>query len=141
MRLTPGTDHKEHITRNLRRERRRWDEGEALPMALGCVGCVDRELCGGIRKKQNHYSCLDDCCGAPEACDLMCPRNPTGFIDRMREVNGLELESAPSSAALRRGRYPLPTSLTFTMATAARHRSTCPLLPCRCTNFTVAAMG
>lgn len=95
MRLTPGTDHKEHITRNLRRERRRWDEGEALPMALGCVGCVDRELCGGIRKKQNHYSCLDDCCGAPEACDSMCPRNPTGFIDRMREVNGLELESVP----------------------------------------------
>ena len=140
MRLTPGTDHKEHITRNLRRERRRWDEGEALPMALGCVGCADRELCGGIRKKQNHYSCLDDCCGAPEACDSMCPRNQLGFIDRMREVNGLELESS-----LERGLAPRPisppTSLTFTMATAARHRSTCPLSRCRCTNSTVAAMG
>lgn len=95
MRLTPGTSLEQRVTRNLRRERRRWDEGEALPMALGCVGCADRELCGGIRKKQNHYWCLDDCCGDPATCDSMCPRNPVGFIERMREVNGLNLETLP----------------------------------------------
>jgi hypothetical protein len=70
-------------------------EGETLPMALGCVNCVDRETCGGIRKKQHAYSCLDDCCGKPATCDGMCPRNPIGFKERMREVNGLELDNLP----------------------------------------------
>jgi hypothetical protein len=71
--------------RNLRRERRRWDEGEALPMALGCVGCVDRDICGGMRQLLDSFSCFDDCCGKPETCDCMCPRNEEGFIARMRE--------------------------------------------------------
>jgi len=85
----------EPVTRNLRRQRRRWDEGEALPLALGCVGCVDRETCGGIRKKKDAYSCLDDCCGAPATCDGVCPLDQRGFIERMREVNGLDLNKLP----------------------------------------------
>jgi hypothetical protein len=85
----------EPVTRNLRRERRRWDEGETSPMALGCVSCVDRETCGGIRKKQHSYYCLDDCCGKPATCDGMCPRSPLGFKERMREVDGLELDNLP----------------------------------------------
>jgi hypothetical protein len=93
LRLIPRPEE-QSVTRNLRRQRRRWDE-EALPMALGCATCIDREICGGIRKKQDAYSCLDDCCGKPATCDGMCPRNPVGFMDRMREVNGLELESLP----------------------------------------------
>ena len=64
-------------------------------MALGCIGCVDRETCGGIRKEQHSYSCLDDCCGKPATCDGMCPRSPLGFMERMREVNGLELDNLP----------------------------------------------
>jgi hypothetical protein len=40
-------------------------------------------------------SCLDDCCGKPDTCDGMCPRNPLGFKERMREINGLELEDLP----------------------------------------------
>lgn len=93
MRLTPHTH--EEITRKIRRERRRWDEGDALPLALGCVGCIERGICGGMRKRQDAYSCLDDCCGKPSTCDGMCPRNPTGFMMRMREVNGLELDNLP----------------------------------------------
>jgi len=64
-------------------------------LALGCVGCIDREICGGIRKKQHGYSCLDDCCGKPTICDGMCPRSRLGFMERMREVNGLELDNLP----------------------------------------------
>jgi hypothetical protein len=93
LRLTPPT--LEEVTRSLRRERRRWDEGDVLPLALGCVNCADRELCGGMRKKDDSYWCLDDCCGNPATCDGMCPRNEIGFIDRMREVNGLELDNLP----------------------------------------------
>jgi hypothetical protein len=83
------------VTPTLRRQRRRWDEGEALPMALGCVVCPDRETCGGIRKKQHAFSCLDDCCGKPETCDGMCPNNLLGFKERWREINGLELDNLP----------------------------------------------
>ncbi|MBS4004954.1 MAG: DUF4417 domain-containing protein [Afipia sp.] len=93
MRLTPPTQ--EEAARSLRRERRRWDEGDALPMALGCAACIDRELCGGVRKKQDSYWCFDDCCGDPTTCDGMCPRNEAGFIERMREINGLELDNLP----------------------------------------------
>jgi hypothetical protein len=85
-------------TPSLRRQRRRWDEGEALPMALGCLGCPDLGTCGGIRKKQDAFSCLDDCCGDPATCDGMCPKNPLGFLKRMREVNGLELGNIPRAA-------------------------------------------
>lgn len=67
-------------------------------MALGCVACPDRETCGGIRKKQHAFSCLDDCCGKPETCDGMCPNNPLGFLERMREVNGLQLDNLPRAA-------------------------------------------
>ncbi len=67
-------------------------------MALGCLGCPDLATCGGIRKKQHAFSCLDDCCGKPDTCDGMCPNNPLGFRDRMREVNGLELDNIPRAA-------------------------------------------
>jgi hypothetical protein len=97
LRITPRPQE-QPATPSLRRQRRRWDEGEALPMALGCLGCADLGTCGGIRKKQDAFSCLDDCCDNPETCDGMCPNNPLGFRDRMREVNGLELSNIPRAA-------------------------------------------
>lgn len=100
MRITPRPQE-QPVTPNLRRQRRRWDEGDALPMALGCAICPDRETCGGIRKKQDAFSCLDDCCGKPDTCDGVCPNNPLGFRDRMREVNGLELDNIPRTAPCR----------------------------------------
>lgn len=78
-----------------RKQRRLWDEGEALPIPLGCTACVDLELCGGVHKRQQHFNCLDDCCGSPATCDGMCPRNPILFRDKMREVNGLVLDNIP----------------------------------------------
>jgi hypothetical protein len=97
LRLIPRRQE-QPVTPTLRRQRRRWDEGETLPMALGCVACPDRGTCGGLRKKQHTFSCLDDCCGKPETCDGMCPNNPLGFKERMREVNGLELDNHPRAA-------------------------------------------
>lgn len=94
MRLNPRPQQ-QPITLTLRRQRQRWDEGETSPMALGCVACPDRDVCGGIRKKQHAFSCLDDCCGKPETCDGMCPNNPLGFKQRWREINGLELDNLP----------------------------------------------
>lgn len=97
MRVTPRPQE-QPVTPNLRLQKRRWDEGDALPMAMGCLGCPDLGTCGGIHKKQGAYWCLDDCCGNPDTCDGMCPNNPIGFRDRMREVNGLELDTIPRAA-------------------------------------------
>lgn len=92
MRLTKPISHKE-LPRNLRRARRRWDDADNQSLAIGCYGCADRGPCGGIHKKQDHYSCLDDCCGNPSACDQVCPRNLVGFRTRLREVDGFGLEN------------------------------------------------
>jgi hypothetical protein len=96
LRLTPRPQ--DSATPNLRRQKRRWDEGDGLPMALGCAGCADLGTCGGMRKRQHAFWCLDDCCGKPKTCDGMCPNNPRGFLERMREVNGLELDDIPRAA-------------------------------------------
>lgn len=84
--------------RNLRRERRRWDDVDEHSLALGCVNCVERETCGGMHKRQNHYSCLDDCCGDPQTCDTVCPRNRTTFIERLREIDGYDLKNIPRAS-------------------------------------------
>lgn len=94
MRVT-SRPQEQPVAPNLRRQKRRWDVGDALPMAIGCLGCPDLGTCGGMHKKQDAYWCLDDCCGKPETCDGMCPNNPVGFRDRMREINGLELNNIP----------------------------------------------
>jgi Domain of unknown function (DUF4417) len=96
--LPVNNPHHQPASRNLRRERRRWDDAENHSLALGCVGCVDRETCGGQHKRQNHYSCLDDCCGKPDTCDIVCPRNLACFIERVREVDGFQLDNVRRGA-------------------------------------------
>lgn len=86
--------------RNLRRERRRWDNPDLNILPLGCVQCADRELCGGIHKKQIDYYCLGDCCGDPSNCGNVCPRNFDGYVDRYREVDGFDLDNIPRATPL-----------------------------------------
>jgi hypothetical protein len=95
LRITNPSPQKTPINRNLRRERRRWDNAAEQPLALGCVGCTERPLCGGQHKKLQHYSCLDDCCGNASDCDSVCPRNLKGFIERVREIDGFGLDNIP----------------------------------------------
>jgi hypothetical protein len=81
--------------RNLRRERRRWDDADSHPLPLGCFECAYREPCGGIRKKLRDYDCLGDCCGNPANCDNVCPRNFDAYVARFREVDGFDLHNIP----------------------------------------------
>ena len=94
----PTTNEQQPVSRSLRRERRRWDDADQHSLALGCLGCHDRPMCGGQHKKQNHYSCIDDCCNNPDKCDSVCPRNMLGFIERMREINGFDYANVESAA-------------------------------------------
>ena len=99
MRLTkPTTDR--HEGRNLRRERRRWDDPDLHDVPLGCTSCAERGLCGGIHKQQSDYDCLGDCCGKPANCDNVCPRNMEAFVARYREVDGFDLANIPIATPL-----------------------------------------
>ena len=64
----------------------------ARSLLLGCEGCIDRTLCGGLEIEGPAFSCLDHCtCTDPTTCDLVCPRNPKAFAKRVREVSGFHL--------------------------------------------------
>lgn len=64
---------------------------ENLTLALGCVQCPDRKLCGGYQVEAGLYSCLDHCtCVDTAACDLVCPNN-SKYTDFVKEVGGLDL--------------------------------------------------
>lgn len=99
--------------RNLRRARRRWDDAASQALALGCVGCADRAICGGLHKKQEHYNCLDDCCGDATTCDSVCPRNMKGFLERVREIDGFDLGTIARAAALPRAELPEAIPLIY----------------------------
>ncbi len=87
--------HPKREGRNLRRERRRWDDAEVHQLPLGCMGCADRPLCGGMHKKQRDFDCLGDCCGNPGECDTVCPRNFDRYVEFYREVDGFDLANIP----------------------------------------------
>lgn len=110
---------KEKNSRNLRRERRRWDDEESFSLALDCCNCADLAICGGQNKRQDGMSCLDDCCGNPEDCQSMCPNSPNLFTDMFREIDGFEFETVQRTA-------PCSTNLLPAYAPLIYHRSNRP---------------
>lgn len=78
-------------------DQRFWSYGD-LPPCLGCRGCSDEGLCGGLRTVRALHNCLDFCCGKPETCGSVCPNAPAIFARRLREVGGtLDLADIPRS--------------------------------------------
>lgn len=63
---------------------------------LGCAGCGEKKMCGGLAVEANVWSCLSLCCGNPAKCDRVCRNNPE-FAFRVQEVGGfgLDLPQAP----------------------------------------------
>lgn len=68
-----------------------WSNPDA-PLSLGCIGCLFKPECGGQTTAGAGFNCLDHCCGAPETCQVVCPRASV-FIDRCREVRGFALNT------------------------------------------------
>lgn len=79
----------------LLRSHRLHDDAARHTLALGCGACVDLSECGGQRIAAASYSCMDRCCGGVEGCDVVCPRNPTVFVERHREVKGFRRCEVP----------------------------------------------
>jgi hypothetical protein len=69
-----------------------WDDAATAPSSLGCFNCVDRPICGGAHKSASFYDCGDYCrCDDKVTCDLVCRGKPDQFVERVREVRGLDL--------------------------------------------------
>lgn len=84
-----------------------WDDLAVAGTALGCWTCIDRDSCGGAHKSASFFDCGDYCrCADKSTCDLVCRGNPAAFVERVREVGGLSLMSAPR--AQRNAIDPLP---------------------------------
>lgn len=96
-----------------------WDDASTSPGSLGCQSCVDRGICGGAHKGASFYDCMDYCrCADKAACDLVCRGNPAIYVERLREVGGLNLMDTPR--ALEVDVAPLPSMVPLIEHNSAR---------------------
>lgn len=86
--------------RSCRREKRLWHDGRNRTPSLGCMGCPDREICGGLAIERTFYDCYDNCCGNAGSCDAVCRNKPREFVQRVREVGGFPLDNVPRAERL-----------------------------------------
>ena len=76
-----------------------WDDPATAGTSLGCWTCMDRDFCGGAHKGASFFDCGDYCrCSNKSSCDLVCRGNPATFVQRVREVGGLDLMTAPRAS-------------------------------------------
>ncbi len=68
-----------------------WSQPDAS-LSMGCIDCPELGTCGGQTISGAGFNCLDHCCGKPANCLVVCP-NAQRFADRIREVDGLDLET------------------------------------------------
>lgn len=88
--------HNSPAARPFRHPHSLWDDPARSPKALGCRTCVDNDICGGAHRGSGFFDCQDYCrCTDKANCDLVCRGNPMSFVQRMREVAGLNLADAP----------------------------------------------
>ena len=85
--------------RSLRQEQRLWHDATQHTLLFGCMNCPERDVCGGLCIAAARFSCLDHCCGQPQSCDTVC-RNNADFVDRVREIGGVNLTTVPRAALL-----------------------------------------
>lgn len=79
------------LPRLVRNAQSLWDDAATNPCSLGCVNCVDRPICGGVHNNASLIDCDDLCrCDDKSDCDLVCRGNPKQFVERLREVGGLD---------------------------------------------------
>jgi hypothetical protein len=86
-------------TRNFRPSPRLQDDAQRNARWLGCLGCPDFKVCGGLHTEADIFDCDDLCsCADQEACDMVCRRKPLAFFERLMEIGGFDLETTPRVA-------------------------------------------
>ena len=91
MRTEQGVAVRIRVARD--REKRFWNDRSSHTGSIGCAGCPEWEICGGLSVRGPAFDCLDYCCRNPGECDIVCRKNPTGFAERIREVDGFGLDN------------------------------------------------
>lgn len=83
-------------SRHFPQPQRLWDDATRHAPSLGCPTCLERDRCGGVHTDAGIVDCRDLCtCKDKSKCDMVCRFNPSLFVARMREVDGLSFENAP----------------------------------------------
>lgn len=119
-----------HLSKPRRNTQTLWDDASTSPGSLGCHKCVDRGICGGAHKGAGFYDCTDYCrCANKAACDLVCRGNPAIYVERLREVGGLNLMNAPRTPEI--DVAPLPSMVPLIEHNSAR---------CDALNFPIVAI-
>jgi len=99
---------------------------QALPLyhnndqsvSLGCVGCTDKEPCGGLQTSEALFDCLGFCCCNRNSedyskCQFVCRQNVEDYVNRHIEVNGWSLDNIPRSSPLRYSTLPEVVALLY----------------------------
>ncbi len=77
------------------------DDAALYAPSLGCSGCPDFEICGGLHTDAGVFDCNDFCsCADPALCDTVCRNKPDTFFERYLEIGGFDLKSTPKVPAL-----------------------------------------
>lgn len=96
---------------------------DSQPLSLGCLGCADRQLCGGLYTSESLFDCLSFCCcsnGSSDysKCQFVCRQNVEDYVNRHIEVNGWGFENIPRSSPLL---YPdLPSVIPLLYGSSSR---------------------
>jgi hypothetical protein len=99
--------------RNPQRERQLWDDANRNTRSLGCSGCSELSLCGGLHVEAPFFDCLTTCCSRPSTCTKVCRRNPMDFVKRWREVGGFDLGNVPRTAPIAAPVLPTVAPIVF----------------------------
>jgi hypothetical protein len=99
--------------RNLRRERRLWNDRAIHAPSMGCLRCPDREICGGLQVGDALFDCLSLCCHEPTDCDAVCRNKPEEFASRVREIEGFDFNNVPRAPVLQPPSLPTLVPLLY----------------------------
>ena len=87
-------------SRHFPEPQRLWDNLSRHPQSLGCSTCLERDRCGGVHTDAGIFDCSNLCtCADKSECDMVCRFNRSLYVARMREVRGLDFDTAPRTSA------------------------------------------
>ncbi|ANL49615.1 hypothetical protein AMC87_PB00291 (plasmid) [Rhizobium phaseoli] len=82
------------------RGRRLTDDPHSNPMLLGCYGCPQLAVCGGLHVSEKVFDCLALCCGNKAGCTQVCPNAPERFVKQRREIDNFSLDNVQRTMPL-----------------------------------------